>query len=91
MTLENEKVSLTDSDGTVRTIHRVNDEIINRAKTTCDPEAAKRIATADYVIIQSKNAKIKPLKILLTLFLLLTLSAILLEIMMMKICKGNQT
>ena len=63
MTLENEKVSLTDNDGTVRTIHRVNDEIINRAKTTCDPEAAKRIATADYVIIQSKNAKIKPLKI----------------------------
>merc|ERR1712183_970031 len=47
--------SLTNRDGKVRTLHKINPEILEHARRTCNADIAEIIEDAEYIIVEKTN------------------------------------
>ena len=55
LSLDLDKLSLTNQDGRVRTLHKINPEILEHARRTCNADVAEIIEDAEYIIVEKTN------------------------------------
>ena len=55
-----DNLNLKNHKGVVKTVHKVTEEIINKARQTCSNEIADRVAKAKYVIMENAPTEAKP-------------------------------
>ena len=52
LSLDLDNLSLTDQDGRVRTLHKINPEILEHARRTCNKDTAEIIEDTEYIIVE---------------------------------------
>merc|ERR1712087_304543 len=57
LSLDIDKLSLTNQDGRVRTLHKINPEILEHARRTCNADIAEIIEDAEYIIVEKTNTQ----------------------------------